>query len=170
MDTLLVPAPEGAAVHLASRLAGSCESGGSEVAGGMGRPGYGERPTLAERGVATPAAEAAHRAQPGHPVVVGRREMWGQDLPGDGAIGRRPPGSGSTVPRPGVDATNPGRHVYVLDPHGRDEPSPGLLVAWRRTPEGWDGWVTYAHLAPAGRWVLLREWVPASLLQLVRWD
>ena len=64
-----------------------------------------------------------------------------------------------------VEGDPPARHCWVAG--GVDDAGvkrPGLLVEWRRTPGGWEGRVVYvAGLRPQG-WVLVEEWVPATLL------
>jgi hypothetical protein len=41
---------------------------------------------------------------------------------------------------------------------------PGLLVEWRAGESGWEGRVVYAAQLRAGVWVLVEEWLPATLL------
>jgi hypothetical protein len=42
---------------------------------------------------------------------------------------------------------------------------PGLLLEWRRTPEGrWEGRVSYAAELRPGRWATVEEWLGAELL------
>lgn len=56
-----------------------------------------------------------------------------------------------------------GRHCWVRDEAAPDTPWPGLLVEWRRAPDGWEGLVTYA--VRAGSTVTLTQaWVPAGSL------
>jgi hypothetical protein len=69
---------------------------------------------------------------------------------------------GDTSPEP-----PPGRHCWVTRGAGAGdagEKRPGLLVEWRRGPEGWEGRVVYLSLAAPGRWVLSEEWLPAPWL------
>jgi hypothetical protein len=59
----------------------------------------------------------------------------------------------------------PARHCWVagaVDDAGVKRP--GLLVEWRATEAGWQGRVVYAAQLRAGVWVLIEEWLPASLL------
>jgi hypothetical protein len=59
----------------------------------------------------------------------------------------------------------PARHCMVagaVDDAGVKRP--GLLVEWRPTGSGWEGRVVYAALLRSGSWVLVEEWLPASLL------
>lgn len=44
-------------------------------------------------------------------------------------------------------------------------PHPGLLLAWRREPQGWLGRVAYVVLDPDSRPVLIDTWVPAGALR-----
>ncbi len=59
----------------------------------------------------------------------------------------------------------PARHCWVagaVDLSGVTRP--GLLVEWRSTTTGWEGRVVYvAELRPGG-WVLVEQWVAATLL------
>lgn len=82
----------------------------------------------------------------------------------------RPPmservGLGPGRPRRPPDC--PARHCWVADAaDGAGTKRPGLLVEWRRAPDGggWEGRVVYAAELRSGRWALVEEWVPASLL------
>ncbi len=66
--------------------------------------------------------------------------------------------------RPTED-TCPARHCWVADAvDGHGTKRPGLLVEWRHAEAGWEGRVAYAaHLRPDA-WVLVEEWLPATLL------
>lgn len=64
-----------------------------------------------------------------------------------------------------TDPTCPARHCWVADPvDGAAEKRPGLLLEWRRAPQGWEGRVTYAAQPRPGSWALVEEWLPASAL------
>ncbi len=52
------------------------------------------------------------------------------------------------------------RHCWVTDRHGR---LPGLLLEWRRRPDGWHARVVHA-IADVDGWVVVEEWLPAGLL------
>jgi hypothetical protein len=55
----------------------------------------------------------------------------------------------------------PVKHCWVTGPAGR---LPGLLLAWRQGPDGWQGRVV--HLVPeTAGWVLVDEWLPAAVLE-----
>ena len=59
----------------------------------------------------------------------------------------------------------PARHCMVAGAvDGAGVKRPGLLVEWRLSPSGWEGRVVYAALLRSGGWVLVEEWLPASLL------
>ena len=59
----------------------------------------------------------------------------------------------------------PARHCWVADAvDDEGVKRPGLLVEWRRTAEGWEGRVVYVAQVRTGRWVLVEEWVAATLL------
>ncbi len=53
------------------------------------------------------------------------------------------------------------KHCWVTDRHGR---LPGLLLEWRRVASGWQGRVV-RPVQDAGSWIVVEEWVPASLLE-----
>jgi hypothetical protein len=55
------------------------------------------------------------------------------------------------------------RHCWVTDRHGR---LPGLLLEWRRRPDGWHAKVVHA-VADVEGWVVVEEWLPAGLLDPV---
>ena len=55
------------------------------------------------------------------------------------------------------------RHCWVT---AHDEKVPGLLLEWRRTASGWQGRVVHPTLLETG-WVVIQEWLPASVLQSV---
>ena len=71
--------------------------------------------------------------------------------------------------RPGPVLTEPerpgGRHCWVAGPPSSPGPHPGLLLAWRREPQGWLGRVAYVVVAPDSRPVLIDTWVPAGALR-----
>lgn len=57
------------------------------------------------------------------------------------------------------------RHCWVADAvDGLGVKRPGLLVEWRRNGPHWQGRVVYVAQPRPGRWVLVEEWVDASLL------
>jgi hypothetical protein len=59
----------------------------------------------------------------------------------------------------------PARHCWVsgaVDDAGVKRP--GLLVEWRSARTGWEGRVVYVAQLRSGTWVLVEEWVAASLL------
>ena len=59
----------------------------------------------------------------------------------------------------------PTRHCWVSDAvDGLGVKRPGLLVEWRRAGEVWQGRVIYAAQPRPGRWVMVEEWVDATLL------
>ncbi|MCI2237530.1 hypothetical protein MO973_06525 [Paenibacillus sp. TRM 82003] len=77
--------------------------------------------------------------------------------------GGEPSASAGPVPAPPAAERTAVRHCWVLTP--RDGARHGLLLAWRRDPEGWLGRVAYVLLDTAGRPVLVEGWVPASVLR-----
>jgi hypothetical protein len=59
----------------------------------------------------------------------------------------------------------PARHCWVAGSvDDRGVKRPGLLVEWRSGDAGWEGRVVYAASLRAGSWLLVEEWLPASLL------
>lgn len=68
-----------------------------------------------------------------------------------------PPPIAPSRPR-GPDAL---KHCWVEHEHGR---VPGLLIEWRRTASGWQGRVVHPVRDPAGGWILVEEWLPATAL------
>lgn len=59
----------------------------------------------------------------------------------------------------------PGRHCWVsgaVDDAGVKRP--GLLVEWRAGTGGWEGRVVYVAQLRPGTWVLVEEWLAATLL------
>jgi hypothetical protein len=59
----------------------------------------------------------------------------------------------------------PARHCWVsggIDDAGTKRP--GLLVEWRWAAAGWEGRVVYVAAARSSGWLLVEEWLPASLL------
>ena len=59
----------------------------------------------------------------------------------------------------------PARHCWVADAvDDQGVKRPGLLIEWRSVGTGWEGRVVYAARLRAGAWLLVEEWVPASLL------
>lgn len=59
----------------------------------------------------------------------------------------------------------PARHCWVsgaVDDAGVKRP--GLLVEWRAGHSGWEGRVVYVAQLRPGTWVLVEEWLAASLL------
>jgi hypothetical protein len=53
------------------------------------------------------------------------------------------------------------KHCWVTDQHGH---LPALLLEWRRTEAGFQGRVVRAVVEPDGGWVIVEEWLPATLL------
>ncbi|WP_246456050.1 hypothetical protein [Nocardioides mesophilus] len=54
------------------------------------------------------------------------------------------------------------KHCWVSDGHGR---LPGLLLEWRRTESGYQGRVVRPVLEEGLGWVVVEEWVSATLLE-----
>ncbi|NAZ83071.1 hypothetical protein GTR02_14725 [Kineococcus sp. R8] len=82
------------------------------------------------------------------------------------ALARR--GDGPTA-APAASAGEPertaGRHCWVRGPTEDPGPFPGLLLAWRRGPDGWLGRVAYVLPDEHARPVLIDTWVPAASLR-----
>lgn len=85
-----------------------------------------------------------------------------------GGMRRRTSGSladrvAGTPPQPPPPAVEPPgvKHCWVTGPSGR---LPGLLLAWRQGPHGWQGRVVHPVLESPG-WALVEEWLPAELLE-----
>jgi hypothetical protein len=72
-----------------------------------------------------------------------------------GTLADRVAGTDRNPPPPPV------KHCWVTGPAGR---LPGLLLAWRQGPDGWQGRVVHLVPEPSG-WVLVDEWLPASVLE-----
>ncbi len=68
------------------------------------------------------------------------------------------PGRASGAPQPPALPIKP---CWVIDRHGR---LPGLLLEWRRAQAGFEGRVVRAVLEADG-WVVVEDWLPASLLE-----
>jgi len=49
----------------------------------------------------------------------------------------------------------------VAGPGGR---LPGLLLAWRKGADGWEGRVVHLVEEPSG-WAVVDEWLPAAVLE-----
>lgn len=59
----------------------------------------------------------------------------------------------------------PVKHCWVTAPVDGGSRRPGLLLEWRRTPEGrWEGRVCYAAELRPGRWATVEEWLDSELL------
>ena len=59
----------------------------------------------------------------------------------------------------------PVKHCWVKAPIDGGASRPGLLLEWRRTPEGrWEGRVAYAAELRPGRWATVEEWLGSELL------
>jgi hypothetical protein len=57
------------------------------------------------------------------------------------------------------------RHCWVVDAPGHPGRYAGVLVEWRRRPEGWEGRVVYAIPEPGGRFArVVERWVAAAHL------
>ncbi len=69
-------------------------------------------------------------------------------------------------PRPAPPGTPALRHCWVDGPCGRQ---PGLLLTWRQGPGGWQGRVVHPVEETAG-WVVVEEWLPATLLSAADGD
>lgn len=55
------------------------------------------------------------------------------------------------------------RHVWAsLYASG---PSPGLLLEWRRTPDGWEGLVVMASGGGVAKWGVAMSWVDARSIE-----
>lgn len=64
-----------------------------------------------------------------------------------------------------VHDTCPARHCWVSDAADNGGVKrPGLLVEWRQARGGWEGRVVYAAELRPGRWALVEEWIPGSML------
>lgn len=57
----------------------------------------------------------------------------------------------------------PVRHCWVTTSDGR---VPGLLLAWRKGTDGWEGRVVHPARGEGG-WLVLEDWTPAALLDPV---
>lgn len=53
------------------------------------------------------------------------------------------------------------KHCWVTGPAGR---LPGLLLAWRKGADGWEGRVVHLVEEPSG-WAVVDEWLPAAVLE-----
>ncbi|WP_344155279.1 hypothetical protein [Nocardioides koreensis] len=58
-------------------------------------------------------------------------------------------------------AAVPVKHCWVTGAEGR---VPGLLLEWRKRPDGWHARVVRPVRDHAGDWVVVEEWLPAGLL------
>ena len=59
----------------------------------------------------------------------------------------------------------PVKHCWVVAPVDGAGRRPGLLLEWRKTPEGrWEGRVSYAAELRPGRWATVEEWLASELL------
>lgn len=89
-----------------------------------------------------------------------RRPDWGTlaERTSGGGFSDPPAQAASQVPTPPELPIKP---CWVIDRHGR---LPGLLLEWRRTHAGFEGRVVRAVLEADG-WVVVEEWLPASLLE-----
>ena len=58
------------------------------------------------------------------------------------------------------------QHCWVLNPPGAPGRWPGLLLEWRRGPDGWEGRVAYVAQLQNGH-ALVELWMPAQLLEPV---
>jgi len=73
-----------------------------------------------------------------------------------GSLADRVAASSGSPPPPAL------KHCWVVTgPRGR---LPGLLLAWRQGPDGWQGRVVHAVLEPSG-WAVVEEWLPAGMLE-----
>ena len=84
------------------------------------------------------------------------------------ALARRaggPPGATGTRGATADLERSVGRHCWVQGPAEDPGPFPGLLLTWRRGPDGWLGRVAYVLLDEHARPVLIDTWVPASALR-----
>jgi len=125
----------------------SCHPGG--VAGGRWSRSYEERYRAARaRGEPSPFAQAE------------------EELARRGA-GASPHATGpGRAPRAAVEPERSvGRHCWVQGPAEDPGPFPGLLLAWRRGPDGWLGRVAYVLPDEHARPVLIDTWVAAASLR-----
>lgn len=84
------------------------------------------------------------------------------------ALARRGSTTAATAatPRPTAEPErSAGRHCWVQGPAEDPGPFPGLLLAWRRSPDGWLGRVAYVLLDEHARPVLIDTWVAAGSLR-----
>jgi hypothetical protein len=83
------------------------------------------------------------------------------------ALARRGTGTATAAtPQPAAEGERSvGRHCWVQGPAEDPGPFPGLLLAWRRGPEGWLGRVAYVLLDEHARPVLIDTWVAAASLR-----
>ena len=79
---------------------------------------------------------------------------------GYGSMADRVARSGRPEPVPAV----PIKHCWVTGVEGR---VPGLLLEWRKRPDGWHARVVRPIQDGAGGWVVVEEWLPAGLLDPV---
>ncbi|MDX6326763.1 MAG: hypothetical protein QOK15_3117 [Nocardioidaceae bacterium] len=69
------------------------------------------------------------------------------------------------TPEPAGAPPCPAKHCWVRAPVDGGGSRPGLLLEWRKTPEGrWEGRVSYAAELRPGRWATVEEWLGAELL------
>ena len=61
-----------------------------------------------------------------------------------------------------------GRHVWVSDPAAPARPLAGLLIDWRRDPDGWWGRVILSTSSLEGRATVTDTWLPAKRLRPAR--
>lgn len=98
----------------------------------------------------------------------------GTGVPLRDRIGLTQPASPATSPsddvgaqaQPSTAATpgSPARHCWVALPIDGATARPGLLLAWRRTGDHWQGQVVYSAELRLGQWATVCEWLPAHLL------
>lgn len=107
-----------------------------------------------------PAPGARTGAETG--FVYGRAAEINEDLPWPG----RAPKARRATPPP--DASPIGQHCWVIDPARPERPQAGLLVDWRRAPDGWWGRVVLASSTTEGRRTVTDTWMPAARLKPAR--
>lgn len=113
--------------------------------------------TLAERSARSGIGSAA-----GAEAAVEAIERAGTETAGTETAGTETAG---TVARSGAEiARVGGRHCWVVDPPASPGRWPGVLVEWRRRPEGgWSGRVIWVAQDDDGP-VVIESWLDAALL------
>ncbi len=68
----------------------------------------------------------------------------------------------SNRPEPAGSPVVPIKHCWITGDEGK---VPGLLLEWRRRPDGWHARVVRPIPDGVGGWVVVEEWLPAGLLE-----